>query len=152
MKHTSRTIFLLAIWTLTFVHTVKAATLAEFMGGYDWQSLKWAAGLAVLGGVLRTIASLQSEDRVVAIWAKEAAWDAFYALIAGAFAFIVLEALRSLSWAIPSEVRFTALVVAGIGRKDTVKWLLDAAKGWADARKAQITAKPLPDTTPKDTP
>ena len=60
MKHTSRTIFLLAIWTLTFVHTVKAATLAEFMGGYDWQSLKWAAGLAVLGGVLRTIASLQN--------------------------------------------------------------------------------------------
>ncbi|MEO8391233.1 hypothetical protein [Polaromonas sp.] len=152
MKHTKLTLWALVLWTVAFMKTVQAATLAEFMGGYDWQSLQWAAGLALLGGVLRTIASLQSEDRIVKVWAKEAAWDAFFALLAGLLAFVIIESLRSMSFAISSEVRFAAMVIAGIGRKDTVKWILDGLKAYGDARKAQIVAKPLVDTNQKDAP
>lgn len=152
MKHTKLTFWALVLWSIVFMKAVQAATLAEFMGGYDWQSMQWAAGLALLGGVLRTIASLQSEDRIVKVWAKEAAWDAFFALIAGVLAYVLLEALRSMAFAISSEVRFAAMVIAGIGRKDTVNWLLKAVKDWAEARKAQAIAKPLTETPPKDTP
>lgn len=156
MKPNRPPLFLLSLWALAFAHTVKAATLAEFMGGYDWQSLKWAAGLALLGGTLRTIFSLQSDTRVVQHIAKEALWDALKALAAGMLAFVVLEAIRSTSWALSSEIRFTAVLVAGIFRMDSIYWMRDAGKEWAAVWKARFLAKPVDQSAetqpPKDTP
>lgn len=154
MKPNRTTVFLLALWALVFAHTVKAATLAEFMAGYDYQSLRWAAGLALLGGALRTIISLQSDTRIVRVIVKEAAWDAFHALIAGLLAFIVLEAIRSLPYAVPSEVRFTAVLVAGIFRLDSVRWMRDTGAAWLAARRAQLIARPIDELPPppKDAP
>ena len=148
MKHDRLVIFLLAIWAAVFAQTVRAATLSEFMGVYDWQSLQWAAGLALLGGSLRTILSLQSR---AIIWnlAIEAAWDALKALFAGLLTFLVLEAVRSAGPAVPSEARFLAVLVAGIFRMDTIYWLRDAGADWLAARRAQLVAKPI-DDKPKD--
>ena len=153
MKPNRSTVCLLALWALVFAHTVKAATLAEFMAGYDYQSLRWAAGLALLGGALRTIISLQSDTRIVRVIAKEAAWDAFFALLAGLAAFVGLEAIRSLSFAVPSEVRFTAVLVAGIFRLDALKWMKVQGKQWAEGWIAKVSAKTLNEPTPpKDAP
>ena len=149
MKHDRRVTCLIALWAIVFAQTVRAATLSEFMGGNDWQSLQWAAGLALLGGALRTILSLQSREIVWSI-AGEAAWDALKALLAGALTFLTIEAVRSSGWAVPSEVRFLAVLTAGIFRMDSIYWLRDAGKDWLDARRAQLVGKNF--NEPKDTP
>lgn len=133
----SRAVFtgaLIALWALLFAHTVRAATLSEFMGGYDNQLLQWAAVTALLGGGLRTIFSLQSDKRIVREISIEASWDAMKALAAGLLAFIVVQALRSYGWAIPSEVRFAAVLVAGWSRLAT----FDLLRDWLRARRKQV--------------
>lgn len=138
MNKDKYTLLLLSIWSLVFAQTVKAATLSEFMGGYDNQLLQWAAATALLGGLLRTILSLQSDVRVVKHIAIEAAWDALKALVAGLLVFLLIQALRGAGYAIPSEVRFAAILVAGVARMSAVDWLRNAGLAWLDARKAQI--------------
>ena len=147
MNRDRLTIVLLTIWAVLFAHTVKAATLSEFMGVYDWESLEWAGAIALLGGSLRTIFSLQSDRRIVREIAREAAWDALKALAAGLLAFIALEAIRAAGFPVPSEVKFGAILAAGIMRMSAVDWMRDAAFEWLDARKKQFVGK-----DPKDTP
>ena len=134
---------LMVLWALMFVHTVRAATLTEFLGGYDTQLLQWAAATALLGGMIRTILSLESDKRVVRDIAVTALWDAGKALVAGMLAFVVIQALRSGGLAIPSEIRFTAVLVAGWCRMAAFDWMLDTGKEWLEARKSQVVAKPL---------
>ena len=141
MKHDRLVTFLVAVWAVVFAQTVRAATLAEFMGGFDWDSLRWAAALALLGGALRTILSLQSRTIVWSL-AGEATWDAGKALIAGMLAYLIIEAVRSSGWAVPSEVRFLAVLVAGIFRMDSVYWMRNAGADWLAARRAQLVAEP----------
>ena len=129
-------------WAVLFVKTVQAATLSEFMGGYDHQLLQWAAATAVLGGMIRTILSLESDKRVITDIAKTAAWDAAKALVAGLLAFVVVQAIRSAGMAIPSEIRFTAVLAAGWSRTAAIDWIFNAVLEYFNARKAQIVNKP----------
>ena len=133
---------LLFVWAVLFVRTVQAATLAEFMGGYDHQLLQWAAATALLGGIIRTILSLESDKRVITDIAKTAAWDAAKALIAGMLAFIVIQAIRSSGVIIPSEIRFAAVLVAGWSRIAALDWIFNAGVEWIDARKTQLVNRP----------
>ena len=135
-------IVLMFLWTMLFVRTVRAATLSEFMGGYDHQLLQWAAATALLGGLIRTILSLESDKRVVSDIAKAAAWDAAKALIAGMLAFFVIQAIRSSGVSIPSEIRFTAVLAAGWSRTAAIDWIFNAGLDWLNARKTQIVNKP----------
>lgn len=121
-RHTA-VVILMGLWAFSFAKVVKAATLSEFMGAYDHQLLQWAAATAVLGGMIRTILSLESDTRVIKDILKTALADAFKALIAGLFMFLAVQALRSLGWAIPSEIRFTAVLIAGWQRMAAVTWL-----------------------------
>ena len=134
MSRTFLTGMLITAWTLLFTHTVRAATLSEFMGGYDKQLLEWAAITALLGGGLRTIFSLQSDERIVRKIMVEATWDAAKALVAGLLVFIVVQALRSSGWVISTEVQFTAVVGAGWSRLATV----DFCRDWLRARRKQV--------------
>ena len=143
---------LMFVWAILFVKTVRAATLAEFMGTYDSQLLQWAAATAVLGGMIRTILSLESDKRVITDIAKTAAWDVGKALIAGMLAFFVIQAIRSSGIAIPSEIRFTAVLAAGWSRIAAIDWIFNAGLEWINARKAQIVNRPAGDQPPKDAP
>lgn len=134
---------LMFLWALMFVHTVRAATLNEFMGGYDQMLFQWAAATALLGGCIRTILSLESDKRVVSDIASTAAWDAVKSLVVGMFAFVCIQAIRSSGIAVPSEIRFTAVLVAGWFRMAAFDWMIAKGKGWMEARAAQIIAKPL---------
>lgn len=147
MNRHSVVVLLTGAWLFSFAKVVKAATLAEFMGGYDSQLIQWAAATALLGGMIRTILSLESDTRVVKDILKTAVWDAGKALFAGLLAFIAVQALRSLGVAIPSEVRFTAVLIAGWQRMATVSWIFNIAKMIAEGAIAKATATP-----PKDTP
>lgn len=134
---------LLTLWALLFVHVVRAATLNEFMGGYDEQLLHWAAATALLGGAVRTTLSLESDRRVVRDIAATAIWDAFKSLFVGMLAFVVVQAIRSSGVMVPNEIRFTAVLVAGWGRMAAFEWMRKASMEWLEARKAQVVAKPL---------
>ena len=142
-------VVLMFLWALLFVRTVRAATLSEFMGTYDSQLLHWAAATALLGGLIRTILSLESDKRVITDIAKTAAWDAAKALIAGMLAFFVIQAVRSSGIAVPSEIRFTAVLAAGWSRIAALDWIFNAGLEWLNARKTQLVNKPA-DETPKD--
>lgn len=149
-QHKTLVVVLLFLWAVGFTAVIRASTLEEFMGPYDQSLLKWAAITALLGGVLRTIFSLQSDARVIREIAPEALWDAGKALAAGLLVFWAIQALRSYGWPVPTEVRFGAVLVAGILRFTAVFWLRDFGKEWLDARKAQFVNKPV--NEPKDTP
>ena len=134
---------LMALWALTFVHTVRAATMHEFTGGYDQLLFQWAAASALLGGGIRTILSLESDHRAVRDIAATALWDALKSLVAGMLAFIVIQALRSGGYMVPSEVRFTAVLIAGWARMAAFDWMMNSGREWLDARKSQVVSKPL---------
>ena len=134
---------LMTLWALMFVHAVRAATLNEFMGGYDQLLFQWAAASCLLGGGIRTILSLESDHRAVRDIASTAMWDALKSLVAGMLAFVAIQALRSSGLMIPSEVRFTAVLVAGWCRMAAFDWMLNAGREWLEARKAQVVNKPL---------
>ena len=131
------------IWSMLFVHTVKATTINEFMGGYDQSLLEWAAGTALLGGGIRTIFSLESDRRIIREIVNNALWDTGKSLAAGMLAFIVIQAIRSGGVLVSNEIRFTAVLVAGWGRMAAFDWILTTGKEWLEARKAQIVNKPL---------
>lgn len=150
MKRVPLTLLLVFAWSLCFANVVKAATVQEFMGGYDPELLKWAAITSLLGGFLRTIFSLQSDARVVRQIAPEAAWDAGKALVAGMAAFILIQALRSWGYAIPSEVRFAAVLAAGVTREALLIFLRDFGKDFAAKWRARAIAKTFENFPPKD--
>lgn len=147
----SAVVGLMGLWMFFFTKVVKAATLAEFMGAYDSQLLQWAAATAVLGGMIRTILSLESDTRVIKDIAKTAVLDVFKALIAGLFTFLVVQVLRSLGYAIPSEVRFTAVLIAGWQRMAIVFWITDIGKDVIETLKNKYVNAPTTPPSNKET-
>ena len=133
------------LWALSFVHTVRAATLHEFVGDYDHMLLQWAAASCLLGGGIRTILSLESDKRAVRDIASTAMWDALKSLVAGMLAFVAIQAIRSSGFMIPPEIRFTAVLVAGWARMAAFDYIMSTGKEWLDSRKSQVIAKPLVD-------
>lgn len=144
------TLALLFVWCLIVARTVQATTLGDFVGPYEAQLFSWAAITALLGGMIRTILSLESDKRVIRDIAREAVWDAFKSLTAGMIAFILIQALRASGWQIPAEVRFAAVMAAGWQRIAAVDWIKGAVLGWLDARKTQLADTPASQT--KDAP
>lgn len=138
------------VWCFLVAKTAQAATLGEFVGPYDFQLIQWAALTALLGGMIRTILSLESDKRVIRDIAREAVWDAFKSLIAGMAAFALIQALRSYGWQVPSEVRFAAVMAAGWQRIAAIDWMRGAVVSWLDSRKGQALATPSDQT--KDAP
>lgn len=144
------TIMMSFVWCFLVAKTAQATTLGEFLGPYDAQLIQWAALTALLGGMIRTILSLESDKRVIRDIAREAAWDAFKSLIAGMAAFALIQAMRSYGWQVPSEVRFAAVMAAGWQRIAAIDWMRGAVVGWLDSRKVQVMAAPIDQT--KDMP
>lgn len=149
MKHEKLTVFLFTLWALTFAKLVRAVTLQEFMGPYDQDLVLWAGAFALIGGLGRTIFSLQSRQ-IVWTLLPEALWDAAKAVVTGLCVFFLIQALRASGWMVPTEVRFGAVVAAGALRFTALFWLSDAAREWLDARRSQFVATPL--LPPKDPP
>jgi hypothetical protein len=114
MKNRLAVQMLLALWGLCFVHVVYAATFAMEIKGFDYQSLMWGALAGLLGGTLRTIFTLASENRVVYSVLKEARKDLVVSFIAGGVAYLILLAVSS-KWPdlITREIRVLAIGAAG---------------------------------------
>lgn len=137
------TIAMSFVWCFLTAKTAQAASMGEFMGTYEIQLIQWAALTALLGGMIRTILSLESDKRVIKDIAREAVWDAFKSLIAGMAAFALIQAIRAYGWQVPSEVRFAAVMAAGWQRIAAIDWMRGMVINWLDARKLQVTAVPI---------
>lgn len=140
MKREALTTALIFIWALLFTHLVRAATIAEFVGPYDPSLIYWAAGFSVLGGLLRTILSLQGDGRVIVEKAKEWVWNIVNGFIAGMVAFFGVQAMRSMGYAVPIELRFGAVVAAGWGGIAALVWMRETAKTWVGSKVPSIYA------------
>lgn len=131
----------LAIWAFFFTQVVQAATTAEIIGNYDPELIYWAAVMALMGGIARTIFSLQdSEIYWGTFWTAQ--WDAGKSLAAGLLVFWLIQIMRSYGWVVPNEMRSGAVLAAGILRFAAVFWLRDLGKEWLEARRSQIVNKP----------
>jgi hypothetical protein len=157
VKHEKTVVVLLTIWAFTFTNIVRAATLSEFMGAYDWPSLFWAAKLGIMGGVLRTICTLAGDGRVVWLVLLEGLRDAIVSLIAGMAMFAAIEVVRSSGLAVSDAQRFGAILVAGVMRKSTFTWMgsigtevLSGVRGRLLPRAVDAATPPAP--APKDAP
>lgn len=142
MKREATTTALVFLWALMFSQLVKAVTMNEFVGNYDGNLVIFAAGFSFLGGFIRTILNLQSDNRIVRDKVVEAGWDAGKALVAGMVAFFLIQAIRSSGYAVPSEVRFGAIVAAGWSRMAMIDWLASLIKQWVESKVNKENDKP----------
>lgn len=134
MNHRAFVTFCLALWLVLFVRLVQAATLAESMGVYDWLSLRWALAIALLGGFLRLIYGLASDSRVITAILRESWRTALLSLLAGLAAFILIEAAKSTGASVTNEIRFTAILAAGVGGTDSLNFMIAWVKAYAVRR------------------
>lgn len=140
----------LSVWCILFAKAVHATTVAEFLGPYDADLTMWALVFSLLGGGIRTILSWQGSSIAVKALAKEAAWDALKASVAGMAAFFLIQALRGAGWAIPVEMRVGLILLAGWHRLSALVWMQKFVTDRINAVAVKQDAKPL--DPPKDTP
>lgn len=113
---------LLPIWFLCYTGLTWAASFAQDVRTFDLESLMWSAAAGVLGGALRTILSMASDQRAVYDIFRESRKDLVVALIAGMAAYIAVQAANSVmtTWldmsAIPRDLRVLIIVGAGWSR------------------------------------
>lgn len=117
MKNKLAVQFLLVLWALCFLRVAYAATFANEIRGFDYESLLMGALAGFLGGVLRTIVTLASDNRVVYIVLREARKDLVVSFIAGGVAYLILLAVSSkYPNLITREIRVLAIGAAGWAR------------------------------------
>lgn len=125
----------LAVWLLMYSHLVHAATLAQSMDAYDWASMRWSLGLAVLGGFLRLLFTLATDTRIVWQVLRESWRNAILSLVAGLACFWAIEAAKSVGMSVTEEVRFGAITLAGALGIDFINWGLGLVRDWARTKR-----------------
>lgn len=107
---------------------VRAGTLSSDMKAYDWASLGYACALGLLGGVLALIVALATDRRVVTQVLGEGVRNALVSPIAGAVAYLALEAVTALQWwQAPTVARFLLIVGAGWAGIAFFEWVRSLA-------------------------
>jgi hypothetical protein len=135
MKHIAhfRTVSALSFaWTFAlfwvFPRAVQAGTLSSDITVYDWISLAYACALGLLGGCLSLIVALASDRRVVGEVLLEGGRNALVSPIAGAAAYLMVDAAASMGWVGLSPVtRFLVIVGAGWAGVAFFVWARDLA-------------------------
>lgn len=162
MKRPQLTYFLMVCWATALAALVPrvahAMTFYDGLAAYDIRSLGVAAGVALLGGALRTIFTLATDTRVVWEQVRESWRDAVISLLAGGAVYVVMEAARAwFSIKLPWEVAFALLLVAGVARIRTFNWLTNVGGRLADNAADRLVGRsttmfPPADEPPKGTP
>lgn len=138
-------------WALLWTAVVLAAptTLTQDMRSYDWESMGWAAGASLAGGLARTIISLASDKlAVIFVW-RQLLRDAVIALVAGGLCYVAILAFQSL-W--PSiftrEVRMLCLVATGYSRMKWQDFAFDLARDAATNVRSRVRGGKTPPADP----
>lgn len=138
-------------WALLWTAVVLAAptTLAQDMRSYDWESLGWAAGASLAGGLARTIISLAS-DKVAVIFVWRQLWrDAVIALVAGGLCYVAILAAQSYWPAVfTREIRMLLLVATGYSRMKWQEFAFDLARDAAANVRNRVRGSNKPPSDP----
>jgi hypothetical protein len=100
------------------------SSFANDIAEYDLHSLLWAMVMSLLGGALRTIFTLATDNRVVRSFWVETVKDSVVAIIAGILAYVVLEAFKAFKvLPVAGDVRLAIILFAGWSRMSFFGWL-----------------------------
>jgi len=143
LKHDRIVWPMLGVWCVLVAHVAAdAETFSADMVAYDYRSLLWAAAVALLGGVFRTIISLATDARPVVSLLRESWREAITSILAGGGAYVAIEALRSLNVGITGELRFAMILSAGVWRMSFFTWANNSLREVADAWKERFKPRP----------
>jgi len=147
---------MLFAWVACFTLLVRAyaapATLSEQLQVYDYSSVMWAAVFGLMGGIGRSIIGLLSENGVVLFVWKALIRDLVFALIGGAFIYIVFLWLQVLSPSIfVNELRIIVIFVVGASRGKWYDAVADLTVVVFKRWKAKFTGEPEPEVPPAPT-
>lgn len=114
MKHKALVHVLVLLWACCAYRFAMAATLTQDVLGWDYTSVFIAVVGGLIGGALRTIYTLASDDRAVFSILKEARKDTVVSCLAGGAAYLLMIAIES-KWqgTITAEWRFSGILIAG---------------------------------------
>jgi hypothetical protein len=117
-------------WALFWLwpRALRAESLSRDFRLYDWNSLIYAALLGLLGGALALIVALATDRRVVLEVFKESGRNALVSPIAGAAAYLLLNAAGAMGWFTAStEPRFLLIVGSGWAGIAFFQWIASVA-------------------------
>lgn len=117
MKHRTWVNLLMALWAVCATRVVYAATFADDLRALDYESIALSVFAGLLGGALRTIFTLASENRPVWQVVLEARRDMVVAMMAGGAAYLLMYAIASkYPDLITREIRPVVILAAGWAR------------------------------------
>ena len=141
MKHKTTVNVLVLIWAFCASRLVFAATFAQEVMGFDYESLLIAAVGGLCGGALKTIFTLANDNRAVFAVLKEARKDLVVSFMAGAAAYLFMIAIES-KWpgTITREIRFVGVMAAGWARSAIFVQVARLARAKLDGKAAELRA------------
>ena len=137
-------------WVLCYSLLIRAyaatpPTLSEQLAVYDYGSVFWAAVFGLMGGIGRTILGLLSEKGVVLFLWRALVRDLVFAIIGGAFIYIVFLWLQVLAPSIfVNELRLIVIFVVGASRGKWYDAVADLTVVVFNRWKAKFTGEPPP--------
>jgi len=114
MKHKIAVHLLMLLWLCVATRIAYAATFAQEVRLFDYESLLTAAVGGLCGGALKTIFALANDSRPVFQVLRESRKDLVIAFLAGGFVYLAMIAVES-KWpgTVTREIRFFGVLVAG---------------------------------------
>lgn len=150
--HPKSVSLLVLLWLWSYTKLLHAAALGPFSAdvqGYDFESLLYAAGAAMLGAAGRTIYALASDKVLVGSLWRQSLKDAVIAMLGGMAAFAIVTYVANFYPTIfTREARMIIIVAVGASGGRWVNWVgefVDAAVARATAR---AKGKALPPNDP----
>lgn len=142
------------VWVICYSWLVRAhatglISLSQEARTYDYESLAWAAGFGLMGGVLGTIVSLMSPHVILLNFWRTLARDVVLALIGGAVVYVLVQWLATVMPTVfGKEIRMIAILLAGASRGRWKNFLADAATDYTAGIRAKLRAGAPPVDAP----
>lgn len=148
MKHKLAVNVLMFAWLAVLTRFAYAASFAQEVRLFDYESLLTAALGGLFGGALKTIFTLANDNRAVFLVIKEARKDLVISFLAGGFVYLVMIMVES-KWPgmVTREIRFGGVLIAGWAGTAVFSWATRLAR-----ERLERTATGLRNGVPIDPP
>lgn len=146
MKHRTAVNFLMLLWLCAVTRVACAATFAQEVRLFDYESLLTAAIGGLCGGAFKTIFSLANDNRAVFLVLKEARRDLVISFLAGGFVYVVMIMVES-KWPgmVTREIRFGGVLIAGWAGTAVFTWAMRLSRARLDRAAADLRNGVPPD-------
>ncbi|SIQ99508.1 hypothetical protein [Pseudacidovorax sp. RU35E] len=141
MKHRLFVNVAMCICFYALARFASAATFAQEVYMWDYESLVTAAVGGLFGGVFKTIFTLANDNRAVFLVLKESRRDLVTALLAGLAVYVLMIMVES-KWpgTVTRELRFGGVLIAGWMGNAFFTWVRTLAKAKLDQQAGRLRA------------